>query len=232
MPFGGIVLNMESRMKLTRVAAISAILMAAVLCLSVTSVYAETYRWKDKDGKVHYGAVVPAEYANQPYDILNKAGMVIDHVEDTSVPEEVRAEKKIQERAPLISQEERDRQADRLLVIQYRSEEEILNALELEIAQLGYDTRVINQSYESANLAIKDQIRQAAEQQRANMPVNEDQQKGIDKLYVRRASDERKRAAMQSRENKIRARYEKDLERYRYLTSPDEAGDEQATQQK
>ena len=219
-------------MKLTRVAAMSAILMAAVLCLSVTSVYAETYRWKDKDGKVHYGAVVPAEYANQPYDILNKAGMVIDHVEDTSVPEEVRAEKKIQERAPLISQEERDRQADRLLVIQYRSEEEILNALELEIAQLGYDTRVINQSYESANLAIKDQIRQAAEQQRANMPVNEDQQKGIDKLYVRRASDERKRAAMQSRENKIRARYEKDLERYRYLTSPDEAGDEQATQQK
>jgi hypothetical protein len=206
--------------------------MAVVLWLSVTVVYAETYRWKDKDGRVHYGAVVPAEYANQPYDILNNAGMVIEHVEDTSMPEEIRAEKKVQERSPLISQEERERQADRLLVIQYRSEEEILSALELEIAQLGYDTRVINQSYESANLAIKDQIRQAADQQRANMPISEDQQKGIDKLYVRRAADERKLAAVQSRENKIRARYEKDLERYRYLTSTDEDDDAEAVDQK
>lgn len=222
-------MSMESRLKLS---GISVALMAVVLWLSVTVVYAETYRWKDKDGRVHYGAVVPAEYANQPYDILNNAGMVIEHVEDTSMPEEIRAEKKVQERSPLISQEERERQADRLLVIQYRSEEEILNALELEIAQLGYDTRVINQSYESANLAIKDQIRQAADQQRANMPISEDQQKGIDKLYVRRAADERKRAAIQSREDKIRARYEKDLERYRYLTSTDEDDDAEAVDQK
>lgn len=222
-------MSMESRLKLS---GISVALMAVVLWLSVTVVYAETYRWKDKDGRVHYGAVVPAEYANQPYDILNNAGMVIEHVEDTSMPEEIRAEKKVQERSPLISQEERERQADRLLVIQYRSEEEILSALELEIAQLGYDTRVINQSYESANLAIKDQIRQAADQQRANMPISEDQQKGIDKLYVRRAADERKRAAIQSREDKIRARYEKDLERYRYLTSTDEGDDAEAVDQK
>ena len=222
-------MSMESRLKLS---GISVALMAVFLWLSVTAVHAETYRWKDKDGRVHYGAVVPAEYANQPYDILNNAGMVIEHVEDTSMPEEIRAEKKVQERSPLISQEERERQADRLLVIQYRSEEEIINALELEIAQLGYDTRVINQSYESANLAIKDQIRQAADQQRANMPISEDQQKGIDKLYVRRAADERKRAAIQSRENKIRARYEKDLERYRYLTSTDEGDDAEAAEQK
>lgn len=222
-------MSMESRLKLS---GISVALMAVFLWLSVTAVHAETYRWKDKDGRVHYGAVVPAEYANQPYDILNNAGMVIEHVEDTSMPEEIRAEKKGQERSPLISHEERERQADRLLVIQYRSEEEILNALELEIAQLGYDTRVINQSYESANLAIKDQIRQAADQQRANMPISEDQQKGIDKLYVRRAADERKLAAVQSRENKIRARYEKDLERYRYLTSTDEDDDAEAVDQK
>lgn len=222
-------MSMESRLKLS---GISVALMAVFLWLSVTAVHAETYRWKDKDGRVHYGAVVPAEYANQPYDILNNAGMVIEHVEDTSMPEEIRAEKKGQERSPLISHEERERQADRLLVIQYRSEEEILNALELEIAQLGYDTRVINQSYESANLAIKDQIRQAADQQRANMPISEDQQKGIDKLYVRRAADERKLAAVQSRENKIRARYEKDLERYRYLTSTDEGDDAEAVDQK
>ena len=75
---------------------IVAILIAGIISLSATSLAAETYRWKDKDGKVHYGAAVPAEYADQPYDILNNAGMVIEHVEDTSIPLEVIAEKKDQ----------------------------------------------------------------------------------------------------------------------------------------
>ena len=231
MPFGGIVLNMESRLKFTRVSGKSLVLMTALLWLSVSSVYAETYRWKDKDGKVHYGAAVPAEYADQPYDVLNKAGIVIDHVEDTSVPLEVRAEQKNQERAPLISEEERARQSDRLLVIQYRSEEEIQEALELEIAQLGYDSRIINQSYESTNAALREQIRQAADQQRANQQISPDQQKGIDKLYARRASDEKKRATMARREERIRSRYQADLERYRFLTSEAETDSEEPQDQ-
>ncbi len=210
---------------------IAAILIAGIFSLSVTSLAADTYRWKDKDGKTHYGAAVPAEYADQPYDVLNNAGMVIDHVEDTSVPIEVRAEQKIQERAPLISAEERARQSDRLLVVQYRSEEEILQALELEIAQLGYDTRIINQSYESTNAAFREQIRQAADQQRANQPISPDQQKSIDKLFARRTSDEKKRAVMARREERIRSRYQADLERYRFLTSEVEADSEEPQDQ-
>jgi len=205
---------------------IAAALTALILSLSITSLAADTYRWKDKDGKVHYGAAVPPEYADQPYDVLNNAGMVIERVEDTSVPMEVRAEKMIQKRAPLISEEERERQSDRLLVIQYRSEDEILQALEMEIAQLGYDTRIINKSYESTNAAIREQIRQAADQQRANRPISPEQQAGIDKLYARRASDEKKRMTMARREERIRNRYQSDLERYRYLTSDADTTDE------
>lgn len=218
---------MESNMRVNT--GIVSILVAGCLCLSVTSATADTYRWKDKDGKVHYGAAVPAEYAEQPYDVLNDAGMVIEHIEDTSVPLEVQVEKEIQGRKPLISDEERRRQSDRLLVIQYRSEEEIKNALELQIAQLGYDSRIINQSYASTNNAIRDQIRQAADQQRANQHISEDQQKGIDKLYARRARDERKRAKMDQRENRIRTRFQADLDRYRALTSDAGTDEERGT---
>jgi hypothetical protein len=206
---------------------IVAILIAGIISLSVSSLAADTYRWKDKDGKVHYGATVPAEYAEQPYDILNSAGMVIEHVEDTSVPIEVRVEKEIQGRKPLISNEERRRQTDRLLVIQYRSEEEITNARDLQIDQLGYDSKIINQSYASTNNAIRDQIRQAADQQRANQQISEDQQKGIDKLYARLARDEQKRARMEQREKRIRDRFQADLERYRVLTSDADNTDEE-----
>ncbi len=206
---------------------IVAILIAGIISLSVSSLAADTYRWKDKDGKVHYGAAVPAEYAEQPYDILNSAGIVIEHVEDTSVPIEVRVEKEIQGRKPLISEEERRRQTDRLLVIQYRSEEEINNARDLQIAQLGYDSKIINQSYASTNNAVRDQIRQAADQQRANQPISEDQQRGIDKLYARLARDEQKRSRMKQREKRIRDRFQADLERYRTLTSDADDTDEE-----
>jgi len=215
---------MESKLKISPKNI--AMLIAVIMSLSVTSVAAESYRWKDKDGKTHYGAVVPAEYADQPYDILNSRGMVIEHIEDTSIPVDVIIEKKIKEREPLISDETRQYQADRLLVIRYASEQEITDALELEVAQLGYDTKVINTSYESNAAAIRNEIGQAADRQRAGQQLTEEKQKEIDVLYARLARDERKRTAISTRESRIRTRFENELERYRFLTSDAEEAEE------
>jgi hypothetical protein len=220
-------MTMESKPYMKRVSRAWLVLIAGLFFLSASSLAADTYRWKDKDGKVHYGATVPAEYAEQPYDILNSAGMVIEHVEDTSVPMDVIVEKKLKERAPLISEDQRQIQTDRLLVIQYSSEEDIAAALEMQISQLGYDNKLIEQSFESTSRAIRDQIRQAANQQRAGRPISAEQQKGIDKLYARRSRDEQKRATMNNRENRIRARFQTDLERYRFLTSENTNVDEE-----
>ncbi len=208
------------------------ILVAMIISLSATSLAADTYRWKDKDGKVHYGEAVPAEYADQPYDILNKSGQVIEHVEDTTIPLEEIAEKKIKKkRAPLISEETRQLQSDRLLVIRYASEEEILTAMELELAQLGYDTKVINQSYESTTTAIRAEIRQAADQQRAGQQVSQKTQQDIIQLYARQAQDEKRRSVLANREARIRARFQADIDRYRYVTGKNEESDQAPTDQ-
>jgi len=220
---------MESRLHISPLSGqkIVVTLIAVIISLSATSLAAETYRWKDKDGKTHYGAAVPAEYADQPYDVLNNAGVVIEHVEDTTIPEEVRIEKKEKKgRAPLISEETRQIQSDKLLVIRYSSEEDILKAQETEIAQLSYDKKVINQSYESTNTAIRGQIRQAADQQRAGQQISPETQENIDQLYARRDQDEKRQATMTSRESQIRARYDAEIERYRYLTSENEETDQ------
>ena len=124
---------MESNFRTTPWVIASILITAA--SLAVTSASAETYRWKDENGKVYYGAVVPAKYANQPYDVLNDAGLVIEHVENATIPLEVKVEEEITGKKPLISDEERQIQTDRLLLVQYKSEEEIQTALELEIAK-------------------------------------------------------------------------------------------------
>jgi hypothetical protein len=217
---------MESRLHITlshrrRTVAILAIL---VLCMLATPLAADTYRWKDKNGEIHYGESVPPEYADQPYDVINKQGIVIKHVEDPTeeikAPEEMKAEKK--ERAPLISEEERRVQSDRLLVIRYASEDEIQNQLELELAQVGYDRKVMSQSVESTSAAIRSQVSQAADKQRAGQPITAEQQAEIDQLYARLEQDRKQLAANKAREEKIRARYAEDLERYRFLTSENE----------
>jgi len=210
---------------------IMAVLVTGILGLSATSVSADTYRWKDKDGKVHYGATVPAEYADQPYDILNSAGIVIEHIEDTSIPIDVIEAKKELGRQPLISIEERRIQSDKLLVIQYESEDDIASALELEVAQLGYDSRLIDQSFESTSISIRNQIKQAANQQRAGREISADQQKEIARLYALHARDEQKRLAMKEREKRIRARFQEHLERYRFLTSENKEVEEEPVDQ-
>lgn len=225
---------MEFNLHITPVSGrkIVAILIAGIISLVATSVAAETFRWKDKDGKTHYGAAVPAEYADQPYDILNNAGMVIEHIEDTTIPLEVIVKKKIKKgREPLISAETRRIQSDKLLVIRYSSEEEILEAQELELAQLGYDTKVINQSHQSTTTAIRSQISKAADQQRAGQQISQETQQEIDQLYARQAQDEKRRAVITNRATQIRARYQAEIERYRYLTTESDKIDQAPTDQ-
>jgi len=211
---------MEFNMWVTKQRIVTLLLASGLLLLAASS-FADTYRWKDKDGKVHYGSAVPAEYADQPYDVLNNAGVVIRRVEDTSqtMEELLEKEQSVKERAPLISDEERLRQSNRLLVIQYSSEEDVITALELELAQVGYDERLIHKSYDSTNTAIIDQIRQAADQQRAGVKLSVDHSKEMNKLYRRLARDEERLAALGRRETKIRARFQSDLERYKQLTT-------------
>ena len=206
--------------------------LATGLCLVAMSATADTYRWKDKDGKVHYGAAVPAEYADQPYDVLNDAGMLIERVEDTTTPIEVRAKEAVKERAPLISDEERRKQSDRLLVIQYRSVDDIDKARELELAQVGYDSKLIHQSFDSTKASIKSQVQKAANQQRSGKTVTAEQKKELRKLYKRLDRDEERLAALGRREQRIKARFESDLERYKLLTAgPEESVDEDSQTQ-
>jgi len=221
-----IVSNMESSLQRN-----VAIALVGSLYLFVSSVSAKSFRWKDKEGNTHYGATVPAEYADQPYDILNNAGIVIEHVEDTREPLEVRAARKIKERAPLISDEQRRQQTDRLLVIQYDSEADIQKALDLAIAQLGFESKMILKSSESASTAIRDQVRLAADQQRAGRQIGKEQQIKIDRLYQRLALDERKISALDEKVARIRTRFDSVFERYRVLTTQDQESDTEQVDQ-
>ena len=207
----------------TRPGLCSVALLFAALLLAPAANAEKVYRWIDENGEVHFGATLPPEYADKPHQILNQAGIVIERIDDPlAKPEpEKKAAKGLK---PLFSESEVRFRTDRLLVLRYQSEQDILDAMELEVAQLGYDTRIINQTSESVMNSLSNQVSKVADRQRAGLAVEPEMEKGINVLRQRLKNGQKSLAALVVREEKIRESFKGELERYRFLQSGGKAG--------
>jgi hypothetical protein len=81
------------------------------------------YKWKDKDGNVHYGDSIPPEYAEQPKQVLNDQGVTVQHLEGKKTEEQIEAERVARE---VETQRELQRRADQALLATYMNVEEII----------------------------------------------------------------------------------------------------------
>jgi DNA repair exonuclease SbcCD ATPase subunit len=101
-------------------------LVAAALALAAPLALAETYKWTDDKGVVHYTDKMPAEDVNKAATVLDKQARPVKHIDPPLTPEQRAArdaeEKKKQALAK--SQEEAERQ-DRALMQSFTSVEEI-----------------------------------------------------------------------------------------------------------
>jgi hypothetical protein len=204
-------------------------LLIAGVILAANASAAEVYRWVDENGEVHYSESLPPNFQDQGHDVLNERGIVLD--EDQSLtptpPEEVPEEEQLQElprdssglQRPkaLYSEAELQRRMDNFLMLRYGSEQEITDAMNVEIKQLDYDRRLLTTTRESMEEAYRGQIRQAANRQRAGQQVAEQAAIEINRLQVRLAENSRTLDNMDIREVDIRAEFGKQLERYRFL---------------
>jgi hypothetical protein len=194
-------------------------LVLVFLALPAGSALAQVvYRWVDDAGEVHYNTTLPAEYANRPHQIL-KDGIVIRSIDDPSKPplteEEVEKEK-VREN-PKEAERQKQVRADRLLVLKYRSEEEILDAMKVEIDNLSYDARLIEQSRQSALTSLNGEIREAADRQRSGLEPDPETAGKIARLRARLAEGARSKQSLELREEQIRGLFRSELERYRFL---------------
>ncbi len=179
------------------------------------------YRWVDDDGKVHFTATLPPEYADRPYQVINEAGLVVEEVDPMAKPAQPEQKQELKRPAPLWSEEEKQLRSDRLLVLKYHSEEDLLDAMHVEIANLDYDARIIEQTQASVLKSLAAQIREAADRERAGMPVDPETDGKVRRLQQRLRSGVDSKAALQQREDSIRAMFTAELERYRYLMARD-----------
>jgi hypothetical protein len=177
------------------------------------------YRWVDKNGQVHYGDSVPAEYAEQDREILNRQGMAVGREEGTITPEEAAA-KAAADKAERDEQKRKLR--DRVLLQTYQSvqELEILrdNRLELVDAQLTIQEQSLSnlraQRAQIQRIAARyAPVNTSADAEPLPEELAADLEQSATDIQTQEANLLRRR---EEREN-IRKNFEADIERYKEL---------------
>ena len=188
----------------------------------------EVYRWTDAQGEMHYSKALPPDLAGVPYDVLSRDGRLLRHVdpvEEAKNKAEERVEKKNQPKGPvpLYTDDQKRQINDRLLLLKYRSTDEIEQAMQQEIDQLQYDRKIVESSRSSVLESLRGQIHTAADRQRAGMEPDAKQIEEMKRLRQRLLAGQSDQAKLQQREEAIRDRFDKELKRYRELTAESEA---------
>lgn len=202
------------------------VFMLAGMLWSALAQAQNVYRWKDADGKVHYTKALPPHAAAIPYDVLSPSGIVIERVtHEKPDPDEVAAAKArdSDQPKPLYSEAEKERIANNLLLLKYHSEDEIRDAMQVEVDQLKYDMRLLNADRASVEKSLQGAIHMAANRQRAGVVVAEEHLENIAQLRRRLISNEKARGRLAQREASIRSMFEAEMVRYRALIEEQES---------
>jgi len=189
------------------------------------------YRWVDEDGNVHYSETLPPDWQGETHDQLGHDGIVKD--EDVSLvppppppkepdPNEGKGElprdkSGLKRPDPLYTDAEKQQRMDRMLMLRYKSEQEMIDEMEVEVNQLQYDKRLLLATQESLETTLRSNIDVAGHRQRAGLEVSEDTLQQIAQIRSQLQENEQSLNGLKRREENIREGFNNNLERYREL---------------
>ncbi len=179
----------------------------------------DVYRWVDENGEVHHGNMVPPEYRNYGWERIGPNGNVIERIERALTPQEREALRREQRRqAELEAEAQRQETRDRMLLNAYRSEQDLLDEMERQVASLDTQRATIQASLDLASERFESLVRRAAQIVRDGGSVPAELTQNIEEARAEIASLRGNLAGMAQQELEIRERFMTELERYRQLS--------------
>jgi hypothetical protein len=209
----------------------SLVIFCAFMLASGSVAAQKVYRWVDENGEVHYSQSLPPDFEDKKHDVLDERGIVREAdkslvpppppppepKKDDDLMELPRDSSGMERPKALYSEQEMKRRMDRFLMLRYDSEQEILDAMNVEINQLEYDRRLLQKSRDSMYEAYRGQIKQAANHQRSGSEADSEAIASIMGLQSRLESNEASLNSLTAREEEIKESFNAELERYRHL---------------
>ncbi len=217
---------MEHRSKTASI--FTLLFLSVVMLVASSAVSAKVYRWVDENGEVHYSETLPPDFNDIKHDELDSQGIVRAKDQNmtpappkpasTDEPKELPRDSSGMQRAKaMYSENELQQRMDNFLLLRYDSEQEILDAMTVEIHQLEYDRILLQTSQQSMADAYRSQIREAAARQRSGVEVDQEIISAIADLQSRMDTYEGSLAELEVRENEINTKFSAQLKRYQSL---------------
>ena len=177
------------------------------------------YKWTDKDGNVHISDSIPAEYAEQPKQVLNQHAVQVGELEGKKTAEQLEAERLETERRVALELQKR---RDQALLATYLSVEEIIMHRDRRVELFQAQSRVTELYLRNLQRRL-DNLRNEASRYRPyseddNAPVIDD---GL-AADLRRTTEtierhERNLEKYKLDEQEIIERFDGDIERFKTL---------------
>ena len=201
-------------------------MLAALLCVvAAPASAAKLYKWVDENGQIRYSDRLPPQQSKQAHQQLNSQGVVLTTRDAAASPEELAAEAEAKRK---LEEEEREAarvkeiqdKKDRVLLLTFGSEDEIEHARENRIEVIESVIRLIENSIESTQQKLDGLNKSADRNYRSKgkeIPGGLAQK--IEHAERKILNRDAQLQAKQLEKERINAKYEQDLERYRLLNS-------------
>jgi hypothetical protein len=202
------------------------LLLAVLLCaVSSTSMAGALYKWVDENGNVRYSDRMPPDQKKNKHQQLSSQGLVLTTRDAARSPEEIAIETESKRKLEEQQREEariksiQDKH-DRVLMLTFSSEEEIEAARDDRMQAVESVIRLINSSIETTQGQLDGLTNRAQE---AYISKSKEIPGGLaQKIEHFERKIESRDAQLQlklSDKEKVRQKYEADLDRYRLLRS-------------
>lgn len=183
------------------------------------------YRWVDKDGVVHYGSVIPPEYAQQQSQTLNAHGQVVQTQQAEKTPAQLAAEAKAKQDAEQKAQADAAAKArDKVLLDTYSSTADITRDRDSKLAAIDTQINVLSGSIASLQTTLAEYQSRASELTEKNKPVPANLQKQIDTTRQQLVANQQNLLAQQQHKKQVSNQFAADIARYQQLTAQQSGG--------
>ena len=183
-----------------------------------------TYSWVDDEGVRHYGDSIPPEYAEKPKNVLNDQGITVEHIRGKKTAEEIEAERRAEEAGQAA---ELKRRQDMVLLATYVNVTEIEMHRDRRVELFQAQARVTELYLRNLRRRL-DQLKREAGRYK---PYSSDPQAAMVDPSLTEEIEETETAInrhesnlskYQNEENKIKKRFEGDINRFMVLKGLDQ----------
>lgn len=189
----------------------------ALSCLSFPA-HADTFRWVDDKGQVHYGDQIPPHDVGRAYSIINKEGVTVDRVQKAKTKEQLAEEKRLKEQQAEQERLAREQQNyDHILLDTYSTVSGLEETRDRYIATLEGLIQVAQHKLAGLNKDLDKLNKTAADLERASKAMPKEMRHDIANLQTQIDRENNFILAQRTQQKEVREKFASDIKRFQEL---------------